>query len=365
MKRVFDPRIMQSSLPVLCRKVAGHLHRDVVVYCCVATYSIACVVTLQTSGHWEQSSHALYFVQWPLLFLWFMPLMAIAFDLAYGIFRFRAGRVRAYRHIFGTRRLARLFSGMALLMALMLFQGSFTSFKNMLPILAGGFQYDQVHADIDRILHFGYDPWRLLYPLAANRTVLAVAEWNYSILWFVVCYTPLFFVATSPWADRIRTRYMLMFMLVWVVCGNVMAGLFLSAGPAFYGAVTGDNLRFLDQQVFLSTGQARAFQDYLWRIYQSGVAGFGSGISAFPSVHVGLVTMNALFLADTHPKLAVPAAAYTLLILASSVYLGWHYAIDGYVSMLVVVISHKLLKHVEGLRSVPSHTVQASGHHPS
>lgn len=354
MNSLIDPDGAERRFLVLWRETRTHMRRDRLIYACVAVYSLACLCVLHFSAHWEQSSHAIYFVQWPLLFLWFMPMMAVAFDLVHGILRFGDGRRRAYRHVFGTRRLARLLSGLALLMALMIFQGSFTSFKNMLPILADGFRYDRIHADIDRFLHFGHDPWTFLQPLVGNKTVLALVEWNYSILWFVFCFTGLFFVATSPRANAIRTRYMLMFMFVWVFCGNVLAGLFLSAGPAYYGLVTGDTARFADQMSLLSGGQARAFQDYLWQVYQSGVAGFGSGISAFPSVHVGLISMNALFLSERHPRLALPAAAYTLLIIASSVYLGWHYAIDGYVSVFVVVLAHWALKALETRRRGPA-----------
>lgn len=344
MTSALETPMVKSRLLTLWWEVAAHLRADGPIYLWVAIYSLICFAVLQMSGHWEQSSHTLYFFQWPVLFLWFMPMMAITFDLIHGIHRFGPGRGRAYRRFFGTKRLSRLFAGMVLLMALMIFQGSFTSLKNMLPILAGGFHYDTLHADIDRFIHFGHDPWRLLYSFAAHPIVLAVVEWNYSVLWFVICFASLFFVATSSWADGVRTRYMLMFMFVWVFCGNVLAGLFLSAGPAFYGPITGDGSRFADQLAFLSGGQARSFQLYLWRIHESGVAGFGSGISAFPSVHVGLITMNALFLSERFPRLAWLAAAYTVVIVMSSVYLGWHYAIDGYVSIVVVVLAHGVLK---------------------
>ena len=66
-----------------------------------------------------------------------------------------------------------------------------------------------------------------------------------------------------------------------------------------------------------------------------------NGISAFPSVHVGLIAMNALFVAERSRMLGRVAWLYVVLIVASSVYLGWHYAIDGYVSILVVVLAHK------------------------
>src|SRR5262249_20205055 len=94
------------------------------------------------------------------------------------------------------------------------------------------------------------------------------------------------------------------------------------------------------------------YQEYLWHLHVLGQAGFGSGISAFPSVHVGLVVMNALFLADYNRRLGLAGFAYAVLILASSVYLGWHYAIDGYVAAATVLVIHIALKRIEMSRGL-------------
>ncbi len=94
------------------------------------------------------------------------------------------------------------------------------------------------------------------------------------------------------------------------------------------------------------TGQtsAIAFQQYLWDNYEAGTARFASGISAFPSIHVAMVTMNALFLWEWSRKIGLAGFAYVAIILASSVCLAWHYAIDGYVSILVVTVLHAMLR---------------------
>lgn len=78
------------------------------------------------------------------------------------------------------------------------------------------------------------------------------------------------------------------------------------------------------------------FQEYLWTLYQSGTIGLGSGISAFPSMHVALATVVALYAWEWSRKLGFVAWVYVAFILCSSVYLGWHYAIDGYASIVVV-----------------------------
>jgi hypothetical protein len=150
-------------------------------------------------------------------------------------------------------------------------------------------------------------------------------------------------------------------MLVWIVVGNVLAGAFLSAGPAYYGLVTGDTGRFADQLGFLRHGaawsnSAVSYQDYLWQLYAAGLTGFGSGISAFPSVHVGLITMNALFIADYSRRLGLIAFAYVAFVAASSVFLAWHYAIDGYVAIAVTVALHVLLKRLFLTRTAAKRT---------
>ncbi|MDP9810267.1 hypothetical protein J2W42_003128 [Rhizobium tibeticum] len=321
---------------------------DVWLYLAVALYVVIGVVLLIAYGHAEMMSFDLYFGQWTYLFLFFMPLTAAILDCAWILLRFDQKRSLAARRAFSPQRLAHLFSGMALLMALMIFQGTFTSIKNLLPIIRGGFIYDQPLANLDARLSFGPDPWRGLLSIAGHHAIVKIVDWNYSILWFLVCFATLFYVATSPRAASIRVRYISMFMLVWVVCGNILAGIFISAGPVFYGAVTGDGQRFAALLSVLNSPDtpttAGMFQRYLWSLHEHGTSGLGSGISAFPSVHVGLIALNAFFAAEVSRRLGIIAFCYTAFVIASSVYLGWHYAIDGYASVLVVGFGHFTLK---------------------
>jgi membrane-associated phospholipid phosphatase len=146
-----------------------------------------------------------------------------------------------------------------------------------------------------------------------------------------------------------RVRYVLNWMASWVIIGNLMAGTWLSAGPAYYGLVTGDHARFGEQLAFLATnaGQANSahvFQQYLWTLYSSGHVGIGSGISAFPSIHVAVATINALFIGEISRRFGIAMWLYVGFIIASSVYLGWHYAIDGYVSVACVTVIYWALR---------------------
>jgi hypothetical protein len=318
----------------------------------------AAVLAVRDWIGYDGLAHPLYFKQWTTLYLVFCPILMIAGILFMIVHRTNDWRERRLllQQATSANRIATFTSGLVLLMALMLFMGSFTTFKTMMPTLRGGFLYDRAQADWDAWLHFGHEPWTLMQGWLASDWVRQAVEFNYNVVWFLVCFLPLFWIAVSPRASAIRTRYFACFTLSWIVIGNLLALAWISAGPAFYHHVTGDTERFAGLLAFIAGGEGSAhsaarFQDYLWSTYTRGEMAFGTGISAFPSMHVGLAALNAVFLFDYSRRLGAIAFAYLGLVLASSVYLGWHYAIDGYVSIVVVLALHLALKGIEGRSS--------------
>ncbi len=329
------------------------LRRDVPFYLFIAVYTLAGLWFLDAVGALDQAAFLAYRVQWPLVFGVVLPMVAFGADGVMIAIKFRKHRMLAARRLFSPSRMAHFVAGLALLMAFSLFQGDFTSIKNGLPVLRGGFVYDTTQADLDALIHFGTDPWRFLYMIGEYDIVRTVVEWNYNVMWFLICFGVLFFVATSPTVAHIRSRYLVCFCAVWVLIGNLFAGAFLSAGPAFHGLVTGDTARFAEQLAFLAHGasspnSAVSYQHYLWNAYESGKGSFGSGISAFPSIHVALITLNALFLYEQNRKCGIVAFVYVLFVAASSVYLAWHYAIDGYVSIMLTAAIYYTAKKWAG-----------------
>lgn len=340
---------MRNLAPVRSESMLSRVVKDAPLYIFIVGYTLLGLAFIHFLGAWDKTAYAIYVDRWLFTFGLLMPLVAILFDGGFVIHRFNRRRRLAFRRVFSAKRLSCLFAGVLLLLAMILFQGTFTSVKNALPLWQGGFPHDRIQADIDAWLHFGIDPWRLLFAFAQDERVLAFVEWNYNVAWFVLCFGTLFFVATSPRTQAIRTRYILCFMLAWIICGNLFAGPFLSAGPAFYGLVTGDEARFAEQMAFLAASQgsdhsAVSYQNYLWTLYAAGETGFGSGISAFPSVHVALIMLNVLFAFEYSRRLGWLATAYLVLIIASSVYLAWHYAIDGYASVAIVAVIYALAR---------------------
>lgn len=282
--------------------------------------------------------------------LWLYLLVGVAvfgIALPYGAWLAAKARIRvrarrrtalAYRCLLKPGPVGRFAAGTALmLVVLMPFQAMFSSVKSALPV-NGQFPDDTLEANADSLLHFGHEPWEYLLGVLHNPVVLRVAEVNYDFAWFVVCFGALYLVAVSPGSNGIRSRYVLCFLLIWIIVGNVIAGTFLTAGPAFYGFVTGDVRRFASLTQFLHTTAGSPYsaadsQSYLWTLHQRGRSGFGSGISAFPSVHVAVVAMNVFFAYERSRRLGLAVTGYMLVILVSSVYLGWHYAIDGYAAL--------------------------------
>lgn len=210
-----------------------------------------------------------------------------------------------------------------------------SSIPNLVPFYADG-----PMADVDRLLHFGADPWRLAHaaiaPAIANRLVPLYVQ-----AWFVpAAALPLILAMIDSDADRIR-RFVVLFLFCWLVLGTAVAVALSSAGPVFYDRIYGGG-RFADLTAALRASGLNgtivgSIQTFLWEGYSAARLRFGSGISAFPSVHLAIATVTALYAAERSRWLVPAGAGFVAVIQFLSVYTGYHYAIDGYFSVLAVL----------------------------
>jgi len=240
----------------------------------------------------------------------------------------------------GRRVTPRLIAGLLLFTLVSLFYGAFTTIKTLLPSLAS-FGLDPWAANLDATLHGGHDPWRLLQPLLGHHTVTRTIQLLYLPVWTTSLCVLTAMLATSRRLAHLRARFFWTFLGAWVVLGNVAAAAVMTGGPVYYGHLTGDTARFAPLLAYLDFSKGMPLssvdlQAALWSGYANGVAGVGSGISAFPSLHVAMATLFALAARHIHPALGAGYAAFAVAIMAGSVHLGWHYAIDGYASALTV-----------------------------
>lgn len=215
--------------------------------------------------------------------------------------------------------------------------------KRLLP-MGQGFPMDEALADLDRWLHGGVDPWLPLHQLLPTGPWNALIELNYMAGWGSYMLGILIWIAVSPAFDRNRARLLLIYLGLLVGVGNLLAYLGLSGGPIFYDRITGDAVRFAGLSAYIESGAGGLLpvvevRDFLWKAYLAGTPEFGTGISAFPSVHVATSTFAYLVIRSQSRAWSWAALGYLALIQFCSVYLGWHYALDGYASMIVVALA--------------------------
>ncbi|MDA4845326.1 phosphatase PAP2 family protein [Hoeflea poritis] len=336
-----------------------------ILFILIALYALTGSVYVWATVGFSLDPYRVYGWLWLKNYLLIFPVALFGAGAIRIILRLDERRKLAFRHMFSSRRMAHFLAGTVLMLALMPFQATFTAIKNALSV--NGFLYDEVQANIDKLIHFDTDPWQLLFRLTDSQAFLCLVEVNYMVVWFVLCFGILYWVAVSPNTSGFRVRYIITFMLVWFVVGNLLAGAFISAGPVYYGHVTGDFARFGDQLELLARNEghfnaAVKYQNYLWLLRENNVTGLGSGISAFPSVHVALTMMNALFVYEFNRKLGWAFFAYTAFIVFSSVYLAWHYAIDGYVAIPVTLALYYAVRNLPIARPVPQDRETAIAH---
>lgn len=226
-----------------------------------------------------------------------------------------------------------------------IFGSTFTSFKNAIPAIVP-FSYDRDFMLLDRVLHFGRDPWVLLQPLLGDPLVTSITSYLYNF-WLPLMYLIFYWQVFSLKSPLLRMQYLLSFVLLWSLAGNLLALLMSSAGPWLYPEITGlenpyEPLRqYLLQADLIYKNWSLEAQAYLWELYQAEAVASGGGISAMPSLHVAIAVLQALLGWRLSRRLGLILTAYAAVVMLGSVHLAWHYAVDGYLSILLAVIVWK------------------------
>ncbi|MDL1989764.1 phosphatase PAP2 family protein [Vibrio parahaemolyticus] len=239
--------------------------------------------------------------------------------------------------------LSRTCSILILLLALNIVFSNYTFLKSIIPLLHP-YGVDQSLIELDRWLHFGNDPWVITHAIFSSPWASLAINTAYNA-WFFFMWVTLFFFVLYKKARVLRIQFLLTFLLTWMINGSLFATAFSSVGPCYLELLNGDDLfaplmqRLNEQSTFLeSVGAfplwALQTQDYLWQGYVTQVNGIGSGISAMPSMHVSIAVLMALCTYRLNKTLGYFACAFSVIIQIGSVHLGWHYAVDGYFSVL-------------------------------
>lgn len=191
-------------------------------------------------------------------------------------------------------------------------------------------------AKLERAI-LGQDAWRLLPdPDAFIDSAYAA--------WLLVTYAA--FVAVYFVRSERRSPLLLAFFLTVGLVGTFGQYLLPSGGPIFF-----ERLGFGDRFSAMAIPELAArTSDYLWSAYSEGGVAVGTGISAFPSVHVATTAWVAI--AFRHPI----AYTWLALIFAGSIMLGWHYALDGIAGAIGALICYRLAKLILNFGAKPNYS---------
>jgi hypothetical protein len=219
---------------------------------------------------------------------------------------------------------------------------AFTTAKTAIPFTVG-YRWDSFWAGADQLL-FGDDAWRITHRWFGTRS-LFVWQWFYTVAWGLVLIFVKALVVLNAGPRRVAVFYSAM-LATWFFGGFLLAYAMSAAGPVFAPLVDPQLfsrfhplVKILDHALS-SDSPIRGTQSFLASALDSRVAVKGGGISAFPSMHIGAVTIYVL--AARRTPFLVPALTFWALIFVGSAYFGYHYWIDGIAAAAVALLCWSL-----------------------
>jgi hypothetical protein len=221
-----------------------------------------------------------------------------------------------------------------------LLMAAFNAFKFMLPRLHP-FSWDARIEAASRWIHDGRLPFEFLLPVFGSDFATRSLDLFYYGAWPVMLWGV--FVWQIGGRGNLRHQYLLTYAAAWIVLGTFLAIVFSSAGPAYFGHLYRGPNPYAPLLTHLLDVHSRhplmaiRIQNALWNAEMAGVASGGAGVSAMPSLHVAMAELCAIVGRRSGRRIvAYSLTACSVLTLVASIYLGAHYALDGYVSILGV-----------------------------
>lgn len=202
--------------------------------------------------------------------------------------------------------------------------------------------WDKTFAAWDNALHFGMYPHEFIIPAVNALGAGRVLDFFYAF-WLVVM---LLVACYNVFADDLvhrRLRYLWTHFLSWVFLGTIGATVFSSVGPLFYNDFFPDggdiyaplrqNLEGLSASSFVFAAETRELL-LVWshndRIFDP------NALSAMPSMHLAIGWLMVLYARQGARWVFAVACVFFALVYLGSVYFGFHYAVDAYVSVAFV-----------------------------
>ncbi|MFC1234486.1 phosphatase PAP2 family protein [Vibrio sp. F74] len=209
------------------------------------------------------------------------------------------------------------------------------------------FRFDEYFLMLDNYIHLGFQPWQYTHFIFSSSYATAIINIIYNSWFFVVWITLFYFMCQTT---LIRKKFLIGFSLCWIIIGGFFAILMSSAGPCFLENIninhdlTLNLFQRLEMQNKMLIDNdwpplwSIATQEHLWQEHVTSVTSLGSGISAMPSMHVSISVFMTLSVYIIHKIVGILFGLFTIAIFIGSIHLGWHYAVDGYVSFILTFL---------------------------
>lgn len=226
---------------------------------------------------------------------------------------------------------------------------SFGPMKSLIPTF-NPYTLDPLFQRIDMLLHGGSAP-SLWFISLLNSDYVAMLNTVYLISWTTViaCYC-LWQITSAP--SLARSQFLSCFFLLWIIGGVVLATAFSSVGPIYYSLFYDDmysamNADFVTRLYQSTHNNAMAIdaRNLLLDYLNDDSLTNDNGISAMPSLHTGMSILMAVHSYCYHRHLSWLMIPYAILIFLGSFILGWHYAIDTYVSAILLFLIWRLTRY--------------------
>jgi hypothetical protein len=206
------------------------------------------------------------------------------------------------------------------------------------------YAWDPLFATVDKALHFGHYPHEAVIAFSDALSLGRAFDIAY-YLWFVMMYLVLGYNLFLDTDLKRRLRVMWVFLLSWVLLGSLAATIFASTGPLFYAEFYPDAgdpyaslLAHFDAKGPGTFPIAWRTRDLLIGWTRSDKLINLNALSAMPSLHMAIAWLAVLYARSISRAWFAIAAVFAALIFLGTIYFGFHYAIDSYVSIAAVTL---------------------------
>lgn len=270
-----------------------------------------------------------------LLIIWAVRLNLLFFAVALilSLFAFAKDRVHV-RTVFRQEFFDALLL-LRLMISVVICFDIYSNLKAMVPLVHPGLMDDIFYA-MDKILFFGNDPYPWI-EAHSTPTMLTLMERSYFFFFFFIVFgmTGSYLFGSVRWFERTVAAFIIAYIL-----GLIGYLLFPAVGPAFYN----ETLTYLQASAGngLKTKLLTHYIDFCNNPQTATLVRF-NGLAAFPSLHCAHSVLFMYYLGKKERWMPVILALPLVLLLISTVWLGWHWAVDLIGGLVVVWLTIRIV----------------------